>query len=548
MYTNYRSPFSNNPYADDENGDADQMPDQSQGADPQYDAAGESQQDELTQNKTNSVDELMHYLAMNIPVGEGIISRPSGADLLALANNSDSDYPSSFDSGYDAPDAGPTAEQTPEPPEASEARAISPEIQKEIDQVKGASSASLKDRYAAYLLATRKQDEISHMQSAVIPDDELQTDVSTPEFAAFNRRLDAGNVNVSGLYDKAKKIADRMNAPPDPREFTDARNEAAQRRTPEEAQAFKEELAAATARHFFDLLKPETSKDTDVNDRRADSKDEPDTEELDRRNTQKLHDDISSIVQKIDQLSSDKKEGTDQIAKNGSDKVGKIKIPDVNPKAQKKYQEYRPYFDAAAEAAGVDAASLRAMAKVETGGTPDPANARNSKKPGAATGVLQLTPDTWADTVKRHKELAKYNNFSKYSTDPEANIMVGAFALKDKGDAINVPKKHPDFYALTIAAYNAGQGTINEAIGNAARDNQKDPQAAAMNPKYLGPAIASTHIDRYYLDGHGGEKNPYNPGKPGASEKKAKQWAIDAKVMEISQYVPKMYHYKSSEK
>ncbi|MFZ6757962.1 transglycosylase SLT domain-containing protein [Undibacterium sp. Ji50W] len=547
MYTNYRSPYSNDPYADDENGDADQMPDQSQGADPQDDAAGEGQQDELTQNKTNSVDELMHYLAMNIPVGEGIISRPSGADLLALANNSDSDYPSSLDSGYDAPDAGPTAEQTPEPAEASEPRAINPAMQKEIDQVKGASSASLKDRYAAYLLATRNQDEINHMQSAGIPDDELQTDVSTPEFAAFNRRLDAGNVNVSGLYDKAKKIADRMNAPPDPREFTDARNEAAQRRTPEEAQAFKEELAAATARHFFDLLKPETSKDTDVNDKRVDSKDEPDTEELDSRNTQKLHDDISSIVQKIDQLSSDKKEESSPLPSIELNKLAKIKSPSSNGDGFKIIDGYRSYFDAAVKKTGVDGASLRAMAKTESGGEKNPATARSGESAVAPSGVMQIYGPTWTGTVKNHKELSQYKDFAKYRSDPEVNILVGAYAFQDIRKLINIPSSDPNFEKLSFAAYNGGPSTINYAYENAKADHQSDPGSAVLDPKYLEPAIKKSEIYKYYTEGSGQKFNPYLPGKPGGSKEKAEQWAIKTKFKEVSEYAQKVFGYREKE-
>ncbi|WP_422979763.1 transglycosylase SLT domain-containing protein [Undibacterium sp. Ji49W] len=430
----------------------------------------------------------------------------------------------------------------PESQQPSEPRAISPAMQKEIEQVKGASSASLKDRYAAYLLATRNQDEINHMQSAGIPDDELQNDVNTPGFAAFNRQLDAGNVNISGLYDKAKKIADRLNAPPDSREFTDSRYEAAQQRTPEEAQAFKEEIAAATARHFFDLLKPETPRDTDFNDRRYDSRGEPDAEELDRRNTRKLHDDISKTVQKIDQLSLPKNDNAKPLPS-----IELSKLPNSNGDGFKIIDGYRSYFDSAVEKTDVDGASLRAMAKVESGGTNDPATSRAGSSPGAASGVMQVIGDTWKGTVKKHKELSQYSDFAKYRSDPEVNILVGAYAFQDIRKAINISSSDPNFEKLSFAAYNAGPGTINKAIANAKEDNQSDPAATALNPKYLAPAIEDTGIYSYYLKGGGSKYNPYLPGKPGASAEKAEQWAIDAKLKEVSEYAKKVLGYREKE-
>lgn len=552
MYTNYRSPYSNDPYAndpnaDDENGNADQMPDQWQDPDPQYDTEGQGQQDPLTQNKTNAIDELMRTLALNIPVGEGIISRAPGTNLLSLVSDSDSSYPSSSDNGYDTPDDAQSTERVPEPEQPSEPRANGPAIQKEIERVKGASSASLKDRYAAYLLATRNQDEINHMQSAGISDDELQNDVNTPGFVAFNRRLDAGNLNVSGLYDKAKKIADRLNAPPDSREFTDSRYEAAQQRTPEEARAFKEEIAAATARHFFDLLKPETPRDTDFNDRRYDSRGEPDAEELDRRNTKKLHDDISSIVQKIDQLSSDKKEDAKPLPSVELSKLPQKKLPNSNGDGFKIIDGYRPYFDSAVEKTGVDGASLRAMAKTESGGEKNPATARSGSSAVAPSGVMQIYGPTWTGTVKNHKELSQYKDFAKYRSDPEVNILVGAYAFQDIRKLINIPSSDPNFEKLSFAAYNGGPSTINYAYENAKADHQNDPGSAVLDPKYLEPAIKKSGIYKYYTEGSGQGVNPYLPGKPGGSKEKAEQWAIKTKFKEVSEYAQKVFGYREKE-
>ncbi|MFZ6723340.1 hypothetical protein [Undibacterium sp. Ji49W] len=97
----------------------------------------------LTQ-KTNVIDDFLRQLAMHIAGGTGIISRPSGADLLIRDYASPgTSLTSSEDDSEDAGDRHNASEdkQTPEEisdtPQANRARIISPELRNEIDRVKG---------------------------------------------------------------------------------------------------------------------------------------------------------------------------------------------------------------------------------------------------------------------------------------------------------------------------------------------------------------------------------------------------------------------------
>jgi hypothetical protein len=147
----------------------------------------------------------------------------------------------------------------------------------------------------------------------------------------------------------------------------------------------------------------------------------------------------------------------------------------------------------------------------------------------AASGLMQVTEGTWRSTQNRHPELAQYG-FAAYRYDRRINILVGTAALKDKREALEglgVPCVGPNATALTIMAFNAGEGIVSAAYHLAEEGGSPNPAADCLQEQYLKPAIARyPSVYSYYMTGGGRRLNPHH----------SVQRAIDLKFREISRY------------
>jgi hypothetical protein len=88
-----------------------------------------------------------------------------------------------------------------------------------------------------------------------------------------------------------------------------------------------------------------------------------------------------------------------------------------------------------------------------------------------------------------------------------------------------------------IASYNAGEGTMISAIDNAKQAGEKDPYTAALDEKYLKPAILSNNVEQYYTHSN---RNPY-VHKGHNPDEKAINFAVDKKYNETREYVKKVF-------
>jgi soluble lytic murein transglycosylase-like protein len=147
----------------------------------------------------------------------------------------------------------------------------------------------------------------------------------------------------------------------------------------------------------------------------------------------------------------------------------------------------------------------------------------------AASGLMQVTHETWKATQESHPELRQYP-FEKYRYVRHINILVGTAALSDKRDALarlGIPADSSNIAALTTMAYNAGEGIVSDAYERAVRAGAAHPDVACLGAEYLKPAIAKyPSVYKYYLTGGGKSRNP----------QRSVQKAIDLKYNEISRY------------
>jgi hypothetical protein len=147
----------------------------------------------------------------------------------------------------------------------------------------------------------------------------------------------------------------------------------------------------------------------------------------------------------------------------------------------------------------------------------------------AASGLMQVTHETWKATQASHPELRQYP-FEQYRYVRHVNILVGTAALSDKRDALarlGIPADSRNIAALTTMAYNAGEGIVSDAYERAVRAGAAHPDVACLGAEYLKPAIAKyPSVYKYYLTGGGKSRNP----------QRSVQKAIDLKYTEISRY------------
>ncbi len=181
--------------------------------------------------------------------------------------------------------------------------------------------------------------------------------------------------------------------------------------------------------------------------------------------------------------------------------------------------QYDEFINEASTKFGVPVTQIKAIMAVESGGV---ATATS----GAAYGLMQVTQDTWGDTLDNYPDLRQYS-FANWR-DPRGNIMVGTATFVLKTRRIGVGQDNPNFASLAVASYNAGEGTIGHAISLARRAGHQDPTAVCLQPEFLKPAIRYTEIYSYYLSN----------GQASTIDE-----AVDLKYLEISRYPEKVRTY-----
>lgn len=152
----------------------------------------------------------------------------------------------------------------------------------------------------------------------------------------------------------------------------------------------------------------------------------------------------------------------------------------------------------------------------------------------AASGLMQVTHETWKHTVSRHSELSQFASFHAHRYNPRANILVGTAALRDKREALErlgVDASGPNGTQLTTMAFNAGEGIVSAAYNSAVRSGSRNPAEDCLKPEHLKPAIAKyPSVYSYYLTGGGKGRNP----------QRTKERAVELKYLEISKYPDKV--------
>lgn len=77
----------------------------------------------------------------------------------------------------------------------------------------------------------------------------------------------------------------------------------------------------------------------------------------------------------------------------------------------------------------------------------------NAKSPVGASGYMQIMPATYKGLISRYTK--KYGSLDRYS-DKQKNLILGIYYLRILHDKYND-------WTLTLAAYNAGPGTVDDA-------------------------------------------------------------------------------------
>ena len=145
-------------------------------------------------------------------------------------------------------------------------------------------------------------------------------------------------------------------------------------------------------------------------------------------------------------------------------------------------QQFDPVFRAAGKQVGLPDYLIKSIAMTESGFNP------NAKSPVGAQGMMQVMPFNSSGP----RAIYKHDPFN-----PNQNILAGASIYRDNLNSLK--KKYgnkfieEDYWALAMAAYNAGEGRLDQAI-KAASKNNKVIDASTV-AKYL-PAETREYIPR----------------------------------------------------
>jgi soluble lytic murein transglycosylase-like protein len=110
-------------------------------------------------------------------------------------------------------------------------------------------------------------------------------------------------------------------------------------------------------------------------------------------------------------------------------------------------KKFEPLIKRASDEFAVDAALLKAVMAAESGFNPD------AVSPKGAIGLMQVMPTTAEQYGLQGDRQA---SLEEKLADPKTNIRIGARYLRDLG------KLFPNEQQLVLAAYNAGQGAVQQ--------------------------------------------------------------------------------------
>ena len=159
-----------------------------------------------------------------------------------------------------------------------------------------------------------------------------------------------------------------------------------------------------------------------------------------------------------------------------------------------KMQQYTPAIKAAANTVGLPDYLIKAIAMTESGFNPSAVSS------AGAAGIMQIMPSNYKGVYKHNPN------------DTNQNILAGASIYRDNLKSLK--KKYgskfieEDYWALALAAYNAGEGRVDQAI-KAAFKNNKSVDASTV-AKYL-PAETRDYIPRvqHYIKQFGPKPKPW---------------------------------------
>jgi len=123
-------------------------------------------------------------------------------------------------------------------------------------------------------------------------------------------------------------------------------------------------------------------------------------------------------------------------------------------------KKFEPLIKRASDEFAVDAALLKAVMAAESGFNPD------AVSPKGAIGLMQVMPAT---AGQYGLQADRQQSLEEKLADPKTNIRIGARYLRDLG------KLFPNEPQLVLAAYNAGQGAVQQ------HRNKVPPYPETMN-------------------------------------------------------------------
>jgi hypothetical protein len=157
--------------------------------------------------------------------------------------------------------------------------------------------------------------------------------------------------------------------------------------------------------------------------------------------------------------------------------------------AAPKIEEYNNAITKAAGTLAIDATKLKAIIAAESEGDEN----ANKGKESQYKGFMQMNETSWKEGVewlKKNKEIDYSSlSFEKSVYDPEIAVLVGGATFLKKSEYMakaGITKEHSEWEVIMLMAYNAGQGTIIEAIRLAGGSTDVD---IFTQERYLRDAI-----------------------------------------------------------
>ena len=153
--------------------------------------------------------------------------------------------------------------------------------------------------------------------------------------------------------------------------------------------------------------------------------------------------------------------------------------PSIEEKSAFKVNIYEDAILRAASQYNINPNLMKAIAFCESNGN-------------ASLGLMQVTKDSWIKYQNEHPHLAQYD-YSTYNSNADINILFAATILNSINNFVikklNIPKNHPQFQVVYTSCYNAGVGTVKNAIERAINAGSKQPYIDFLKEEFLRPAI-----------------------------------------------------------